>query len=153
MLRINIKYASDDLPRLNKIHKGDWIDLYASEDIILKQGEFTYIPLGVYIQLPKGYEAYIAPRSSTFKNFGIIQPNSPGIVDESYRGPDDMWRMPAYCLEAKDFVNGCKCTHIHKGDKICQFRIQSHMPEIDFIEIDDISESESRGGFGSTGLN
>lgn len=147
-LEIKIKYLNDEVPRINKISKGDWIDLYAAEDIVIPKGESALINLGIAMQLPKGYEAHMLPRSSTFKNWGIIMTNSMGIIDESYCGNNDYWKFPAFCLEPNtDYV---KCTYIHKGDKIAQFRIIEHMPNIKFTEVESL-DNEDRGGFGSTG--
>ena len=142
--QIKIQYKDDTIERLKYIDgKSDWIDLRAAEKIELKQGEFKLIPLGVAMQLPKGYEAHIVPRSSTYKNFGIIQTNHTGIVDESYCGPNDWWYMPAYAL---------RDTVIEKNDRICQFRIQKHQPEVLFEEVETLT-GQDRGGIGSTGKN
>lgn len=140
-MKIRIKYFTDGLIPLEKISKGDWIDLRAAADAELKAGEFRLIPLGVGMILPEGYEAHIAPRSSTFKNFGILQTNSIGVVDNSYCGEEDEWKMAAYAL---------RDTVIHKNDRICQFRIVEKQPEIEFEEVEHL-KAESRGGFGSTG--
>ena len=121
--------------------KSDWIDLRAAERVELKAGEFKLIPLGIAMQLPKGYEAHIVPRSSTFKNYGIIQTNHMGVVDESYCGDNDQWHMPVYAL---------RDTVIHVNDRICQFRIMEHQPKIVFEEVEALSAPD-RGGFGSTG--
>ncbi len=140
---IKIKYHSDEIEKLTYIDgKSDWIDLRSAEHVELKKGDFRLIKLGVSMQLPTGYEALIVPRSSTFKNFGIIQTNHMGVVDESYCGDDDQWMMPV--LAVRD-------TEINVNDRICQFRIQKHQPQIDFEEVDVLSGS-SRGGFGSTGI-
>ncbi|MCD8153002.1 MAG: deoxyuridine 5'-triphosphate nucleotidohydrolase, partial [Clostridiales bacterium] len=97
MQTIRIRYFSDKIKRLEYIDgKSDWIDLRASETVELKAGEFRLIPLGVAMELPKGYEAHLVPRSSTFKNYGILQTNSCGIIACSYCGDEDMWRMPVY---------------------------------------------------------
>ena len=141
-MKIIIKYFEKDVIPLEKIAKGDWIDLRAAEDIELKAGSFHLIRLGVGMVLPEGYEAHVAPRSSTFKNFGIIQTNSPGIIDNSYSGDEDEWRMPAYAL---------RDTYIHKNDRICQFRIMEKQPTVEFEEAEHLSDN-SRGGFGSTGI-
>ena len=142
MKQIKIKYFSDEMERLDYIDgKSDWIDLRASEEVELKKGEFKLIPLGVAMELPKGYEAHILPRSSTFKNFGIIQTNHCGIVDGSYCGDNDMWRMPA--LAVRDTV-------IHVNDRICQFRIVENQPEIHFEEVEHLTGTD-RGGVGTTG--
>ena len=138
---IKIRYTSDDLPRLKAISKGDWIDMYASETVHMKKGEFALIPLGVAMKLPEGYEAHLAPRSSTFKKWHIIQTNSIGIIDNSYSGDNDIYRFPAYAVED---------TVIEKGDRICQFRIIESQPRIVFEECETLGGAD-RGGFGSTG--
>ena len=142
METIKIKYFSDEIRRLTyTAGKSDWIDLRAAEEIRLKKGESALIPLGVAMELPRGYEAHVIPRSSTYKNFGIIQTNSCGLIDETYCGDHDQWFFPA--LAMRDTV-------IHVNDRICQFRIMEHQPEIRFEETDRLT-AEDRGGFGSTG--
>ncbi len=141
---IHVQYLNDEIRRLAYIDgKSDWIDLQAAEEVVMKKGEFKLIPLGVAMQLPAGYEAHIVPRSSTYKNFGIIQTNHMGIIDESYAGPDDWWYMPAYAL---------RDTRIHAGDRICQFRIMEHQPELIFETVGHL-DAPDRGGIGSTGKN
>ena len=140
---IKIKYHTDEIEKLRYIDgKSDWIDLRAAEDVELKAGEFKLISLGVSMELPRGYEAYIVPRSSTFKNFGIIQTNHHAIIDETYCGDNDIWKYPAYAL---------RDTIIHKNDRICQFRIEKHQPAIMFEEVDTLG-NEDRNGFGTTGV-
>ena len=142
MPNIKIKYLTDKIDKLTYIDgKSDWIDLRAAEHVKMKAGEFRLIPLGVAIELPKGYEAHIVPRSSTFKNFGIIQTNSMGIVDESYCGDEDEWFFPA--LAVRD-------TEINVNDRICQFRIVKHQPKITFTEVKELG-NKNRGGHGSIG--
>lgn len=143
MNTIKIKYLSNEIEKLEKISVGDWIDLRCAKETILKAGEFALIPLGVAMQLPKGYEALMVPRSSTFKHFGIIQTNSMGIIDESYSGDNDQWHFPAYAM---------RDTVIHVNDRICQFRIVKHQPEIEFQKVEDLGNLD-RGGIGSTGKN
>ncbi|RHQ65179.1 deoxyuridine 5'-triphosphate nucleotidohydrolase [Clostridium sp. AF24-2LB] len=140
---IKIKYLSNEIEKLEKISVGDWIDLRCAKETILKAGEFALIPLGVAMQLPKGYEALMVPRSSTFKHFGIIQTNSMSVIDESYRGDNDQWHFPAYAM---------RDTVIHINDRICQFRIVKHQPEIEFQKVEDLGNLD-RGGIGSTGKN
>ena len=147
---IKIRYFSDEVPRLSKIEKGDWIDLYAAKDMIIKEHEFVMIPLGIAMKLPEDYEAIVLPRSSTFKTWGIIMTNSAGVIDNSYSGTNDQWHFPAYCLDPKTFYCGNKVTKINKGDKICQFRIQKRMEPVNFIECEEL-DSTDRGGFGTTG--
>ena len=141
-MTIKIKYFVEGLIPVEKITKGDWIDLRAAEDVELKAGEHRLIRLGVGMILPEGFEAHTAPRSSTFRNFGIVMVNSVGVVDSSYRGDNDEWFVPVYAL---------RDTEIHVNDRICQFRIMKNQPAIRFEECDHL-EGEDRGGFGSTGI-
>lgn len=142
MKNIQIKYFTDEIEKLTYIDgKSDWIDLRAAKEMELKAGQYAMIPLGVAMKLPKGYEAHIVPRSSTYKNFGLIQTNHMGVVDESYCGDNDQWHMPVYAL---------RDTVIHVNDRICQFRIMEHQPKIVFEEVEALSAPD-RGGFGSTG--
>lgn len=142
-LLIQIQYMDESLPRLKKIDKGDWIDLYAAEDVVIKPQQFKLIELGVAMKLPQGYEAHIVPRSSTFKNWHIIQTNHMGVVDNSYCGENDWWKFPAFN------VSQTEDTVIKKGERICQFRIEKTQPAVFFYELN--LDGASRGGFGSTG--
>lgn len=138
---IKIQYLDDSIPKLGYVEgKSDWIDLAAAETVVLKAGEFRLIHLGVAMKLPEGFEAHLAPRSSTFKNFGILQTNSVGVVDSSYCGAEDWWKMPVYAT--RDVT-------IEKGSRIAQFRIMENQPKIQFEETE--LENKNRGGFGSTG--
>lgn len=142
--RIKIVYHTDRIDKLDYIEgKSDWIDLRAAEDVEFRAGEFKMINLGVSMELPKGYEAHVVPRSSTFKNYGLIQTNSCGVIDQTYCGQDDVWHWPAYAV---------RDTVVHVNDRICQFRIIENQPHIRFEEVD-VLEGENRGGFGSTGKN
>ena len=139
---IQIKYFTDEIEKLTYIAgKSDWIDLRAAKEMELKAGQYAMIPLGVAMKLPEGYEAHIVPRSSTYKNFGLIQTNHMGVVDESYCGDNDQWHMPVYAM---------RDTVIHVNDRICQFRIMEHQPTIQFEEVE-VLDAPDRGGFGSTG--
>lgn len=140
---IRIKYFGKNVKKLEKFTKGDWIDLSSTEDITMKAGEFKLIRLGIAMELPKGYEAHIVSRSSTFKNYGIIQANSIGIIDNTYCGDKDEWMFPAYAL---------RDTTVRKNDRICQFRIVENQPPIHFEEVD-VLGNKDRGGIGSTGKN
>ena len=142
MLDVKIVYHNPNLQHIEKIDKGDWIDLRASKAYHLKAGEFALIDLGVSMKLPDGYEAHIVPRSSTFKNYGIIQTNSMGVIDNSYSGTNDIWMMPVYAT---------RDTYIKLNDRICQFRIFEKMPELHMIEANSLDDV-NRGGFGSTGV-
>lgn len=148
MEKILIKYHAD-IPHIEKITIGDFIDLRAAERVIMRAGDFRLISLGVSMKLPEGYYAEIVPRSSTFKNYGLLQANSVGIVDSSYCSDKDVWMFPAYCAHGN--VPDDDITIVEKGDRICQFRIVKKQPEIELVEVDHLDGPE-RGGFGSTGV-
>lgn len=143
MEKIKIKYFDNDIDKLTYIggNKSNWIDLRSAETVHLKKGEFHLVNLGVAMELPEGYEAHIVPRSSTYKNFKVIQTNHMGVVDHSYCGDNDVWMMPVIAMED---------TVINKNDRICQFRIEKIQPEIEFEEVDHLDNID-RGGIGSTG--
>ena len=141
VMTIGIKYFEPDLKPLEKIKKGDWIDLRAAERVEMKKGDYYLIRLGVGMILPNGYEAHVLPRSSTPKKFGIMSANSMGIIDNSYSGDADEWKFPAVAI---------RDTVIEKGDRIAQFRIVENQPSIEFMVLDRLNE-DSRGGIGSTG--
>ena len=139
---IKIKYFTDKIEKLAYIGgKSDWVDLRSAENVTLKKGEFKLIPLGIAMELPKGYEAHVVPRSSTYKNFGVIQTNHMGVIDETYCGDNDQWFMPVIAM---------RDTEIHVNDRICQFRIMEHQPELIFEETEVLGHAD-RGGHGSTG--
>lgn len=141
---IKIKYHSEEIEKLTYIDgKSDWIDLRAAENVVMKAGEFKLISLGISMKLPDGYEAHVLPRSSTFKNWGLLQANSQGVIDHSYSGTNDIWRFPALAM---------RDTEIKVNDRICQFRIVKNQPQIQFDEVEFLDDTE-RGGFGSTGTN
>ena len=139
-MEIKVKYHADIHP-LEKTERGDWIDLRVAEDVELKAGEFKIISLGVSMKLPDGYEALVIPRSSTFKNWGVIQANHCGLIDNSYCGDNDIWMFPAFAT--RDVL-------IEKNSRICQFRIQKKMDNVSLKTVDYLSEI-NRGGFGSSG--
>jgi dUTP pyrophosphatase len=140
-MKIEIKYFTD-IEKIVFIKQGNWIDLRSAETVNLIKGDVKLIPLGIAVKLPEGYEAHIVPRSSTFKNYGIIQTNSFGVIDNSYSGNNDEWKMPVFA------TRDCR---INKNDRICQFRIMPVMGNLDIIEVQNLN-SEDRGGFGSTGI-
>ena len=141
-MEIKIKYFTDEIEKLRYIDgKSDWIDLRAAKEMEFKKGEFALVPLGIAMQLPEGYEAHVVPRSSTFKNFGLIQTNHMGVIDCTYSGDNDQWFWP--CLAMRD-------TKINVNDRVCQFRIMENQPALNFNEVEHL-EAPDRGGFGSTG--
>ena len=166
-MKIRIKYFND-AKRMQKIAKGNWIDIYANKDMFIPEGQRAMIPLGFALELPVGYEGHLAPRSSTFKTWGIIQTNSVGVVDDTYIGDNDQWYLPVYCLMAKEYADKVEDTYyelnestevkgekvkgtwIHKGDKVAQFRIMEVQPNFEFDEVESFGNAD-RGGFGSTG--
>lgn len=143
MKSISIMSHNPDLLLPEQKAGGDWIDLRSAETVSLKAGSFYTIDLGISMKLPKGYEANVVPRSSTFKNWGILQTNSYGVIDSNYCGADDVWKFPAYAT---------RDTTINLNDRICQFRITPVMPSVKFKEVETLT-SKNRGGFGSTGTN
>ncbi|MBO4628173.1 MAG: dUTP diphosphatase [Lachnospiraceae bacterium] len=143
MVELKIRYINKDIEKLRYIDGvSDWIDLRSAEDVVLKAGESRLIRLGIAVELPEGYEAHIVPRSSTYKNFGIIQTNHMGVVDHSYCGDEDEWKYPVLAM---------RDTEIHVNDRICQFRIMKNQPKLTFSEVEHLTGS-SRGGFGTTGV-
>lgn len=139
---IMIKYHSDAARPVKQAHLGEWFDLRAAEDYHLEPGQRYMINLGVSIHVPYGYEAILAPRSSTFKNYGIIQTNGIGVIDESYSGDGDIWMMPVWATRAAD---------IKAGDRVAQFRIQRNQGSPRLKEVHYLGDI-NRGGFGSTGV-
>lgn len=145
-MEIKVKYKNQQMKKLHYVGGSDhsnWIDLYTVEDVTMKTGDFQLIDLGVVIEVPKGYESRLLPRSSTFNNYGILQANSEGVIDQSFCGPNDWWLFPAYAT--RDVV-------IPKGTRIAQFRVVERQPDLEFIEIEE-STNPNRGGIGSTGKN
>lgn len=137
---IVIHYLAGVTP-IEQTDVGDWIDLRSARYISLKAGEYTCIPLGVSMRLPKGYEAHIIPRSSLFKKTGLIQTNGMGLIDSSYCGDGDEWMLPV--LATRD----CE---ISMDERICQFRIVKKMRPIRFKVVSHL-RGKDRNGFGSTG--
>ena len=140
--KIKMKYHEKELEKLRYIDgKSDWIDLRVAEEVKMKAGEFRLISMGISVELPKGYEMWILPRSSAFKNFGVIQTNAMGVVDESFCGDNDIIHMPILAM---------RDTEMHINDRIGQFRIAKHQAEIHFVEVEHLNHAD-RGGFGTTG--
>ncbi|MCI8802855.1 MAG: deoxyuridine 5'-triphosphate nucleotidohydrolase [Oscillibacter sp.] len=140
-MEIKVKYFTDGIEELACVPGSDWVDLRCAEETVLKAGEYRLIPLGIAVALPEGYEAHVVPRSSTFRNYGILQTNSMGVVDGSYCGDGDQWRWPVYAT---------RDTVIPKNTRICQFRVVENQPPLTFLRVERL-ENPDRGGFGSTG--
>ena len=141
-MQIKVKYKKS-VDHITQAHEGEWYDLRASQEYMLMPGDYAEIDLGVCIELPEGYEAIIAPRSSTFRNWGILMTGSIGVIDHKYKGDNDWWRMP---------VLATRTARICRNDRVCQFRIQKVQPEAEFVEVESMN-NDSRGGLGSTGVN
>ena len=143
--QVMIRYSSPDVPELEMKDVGDWVDLYTAEKVTMYTGDFALISLGVAMKLPEGYEAHVVPRSSTFKNWGLLQANGIGIIDSTYCGDNDVWKFPAYAT---------RDVEIPAGTRLCQFRLvptmRSEVGEIEFLPVEHLGD-EDRGGFGSTG--
>lgn len=161
MNTIKIKYHGNDLPKVEIKEGSDWIDLYASETVFVPFCKQVLVPLGISVELPEGYEAEIRPRSSTFKTWGVIQSNSCGVIDESFKGDNDIWCFPAVALDTSEaeieyvqhglpVPTGRVGRYVRKGDKICQFRINKKMGSVELVEVEHLGNKD-RGGFGSTG--
>lgn len=140
-MKIRINTHGNPLPE--KAPGGEWHDLRAAETVEMKKFEDRIISLGISIELPAGYEARVLPRSSTFKKWGILMTNSESVIDGDYNGDNDIWGFPA--LAMRDTV-------IHKGDRICQFRIEKKQEEFEWDSVERLGNKD-RGGFGSTGTN
>lgn len=137
-MKIRINTHGNPMPECH----GEWVDLASAEDVTMEPGEFRLISLGVSMELPKGYYAQVVPRSSTCKRHGILMANSIGIIENSYCGDGDIWGFPAVAIRR---------TEIHKGDRICQFRLCRQEENIEFLQVDKLGNPD-RGGFGSTGI-
>ena len=143
-MRIQVKYFDKDMQPLEFIggqDRSNWIDLRSAMDLDMREGEYKAIPLGVGMILPRGFEALVAPRSSLFKNHGLLVTNSPGVIDETYSGNEDQWHLLVYAT---------RHTFIEKNERIAQFRIIEHQPRIEFETVKTLKET-NRGGIGSTG--
>lgn len=142
-MEIKVKFQSEKTQTFDFVEgKSDWIDLRSAERVEMKAFEYRLIPLGFAMELPDGYEAHVLPRSSTFKNFGVIQTNSMGIIDNSYKGDEDYWFFPVLAL---------RDTVIEKGDRICQFRIMEKMSGVTFHFVEKLG-NKNRQGYGSSGV-
>ena len=137
---IKVKYF-DNACKFEKIYNGDWIDLRSRIEIEGHAGQYYEIPLGVAMELPEGHEAHVIPRSSSFKRYGFIQTNSMGLIDNTYCGDTDEWKLPVLFM---------RHTVIHKGDRVCQFRIVENMKSVNFQIVTKLY-GKNREGLGSTG--
>lgn len=158
MQEIKVKKIDDKLSDL--AYTGDWVDIRVSAiisvdskdtesardfaktgiPVAISAGDTVKIAHGFALELPEGYEAIVLPRSSLFKNTGLIFATS-GVIDEGYNGNNDEWFTVFYATE------DCILTH---NERVAQFRIQKKQPELKFRTVDDLGNSD-RGGHGSTG--
>lgn len=143
-MQIKVKY-DEGMEPITQAHEGEWYDLRAAEDVTLWAGDSYSISLGVAMELPKGYEAIVAARSSLFKNYGLIMVNGIGVIDNAYCGNNDIWHFPVFKLTGEPIT-------IHKNDRIAQFRLLYNTPsQTEIVTVDSLTNS-NRGGFGSTGV-
>lgn len=126
---------------LNNQRYGDWVDLCTLDNIDLKAGEDALIDLGIAMKLPKGYEAHLLPRSSTFKRTGLLLTDGMGIIDEAYCGNNDTWKAHVYAT---------RDIHVNLGTRLFQFRIVKKQPNLKFVYVSRLKDKD-RGGYGSTG--
>lgn len=140
-MEIKVRPLVEGLKSIDKAHVGEWYDLRAAKDISLEPGEYCEVPLGVAIELPEGFEAIVASRSSSFKKWGIMPVNGIGVIDHRYCGDQDEWKFPVIAFRK---------TRINKNDRICQFRILYGQPECNLRTVDRLGNA-NRGGIGSTG--
>lgn len=138
---ILIKYHSDAARPVEQAHEGEWFDVRAAKSYDLKAGNKYMIDLGISVRVPRGYEAILAPRSSSFKKWGFIQTNSIGVIDETYSGDEDIWMLPVFAT---------RDAQIEAGERVAQFRIQRNQGRPRLTEVGYLGKN-NRGGFGSTG--
>lgn len=171
-----MKEEGDGICHIGGKSKSNAIDLYLAEDVELEVFGRYYLDLGVSIKIPEGYKADVRPRSSTFSKFQLIQSNSLGLIDTSYSGKDDVWKMPVYVApmqeDIKDLFEQLRLNidvslrtkntsnwqepmfrkiKVKKGTRLCQFEIFKVMEDFKIVESDLTGEKE-RGGLGSTGV-
>lgn len=138
-MEIKINTHGHDMPY--QAAGGDWIDLYTAEETVMKAGDFRLISLGVSMEIPEGYEAIVAPRSSTPGRYGVIMANSIGVIDNAYNGDGDVWRFPAFAI---------RDTYIPDHTRIAQFRLFKNQEPVAFRVVSRLGNKD-RGGIGSTG--
>lgn len=152
-MKLKIRYIDENLTKMQKIEKGDLIDLRASKISIngeakefpcsYKAGDVIFIKLGFAMEMPKGYKANVYPRSSTFKNYGLILTNSVGQIDNAYNGNNDEWCGMFACL---------KDGEMNYDDRILQFEVvRTTMDDVEFEFVEELESKVDRGGYGSTG--
>ena len=144
MPTIKVKYHDKDMPRIERLPQGDWIDLVLAEDVKLNAGNYGMFSLGISMELPPGYEAHLVPRSSTYKKWGVLQINSPAIIDNSFCGDDDIWHWLIYAPNKGIDV------YIPKYTRVCQFRLVEKQPFFPIVEVEKLN-NKTRGMVGSTG--
>lgn len=140
-MQLHINYFNEDQPKLVQHEKGDWIDIPSPNAYSYKAGDTVFVKFGFSIKLPNNHEAHIVPRSSTFKNYGLLLTNSTGIIDNSYCGDNDEWCAMFYATRDGE---------IKIGERLVQFRLFRNQPKLEILEVDSTGDSD-RGGYGSTG--
>ena len=143
-LKIKIKKIKENAILPHYAHDGDaGVDLYSTEDYVLKPGQRVLVSTGLSMAIPKGYEGQVRPKSGLALRKGITTCNNPGTIDSGYRGE----------IGVIAINHGTEEFKIEKGTKIAQM-IFNKVEEAKFEEVNEL-DSTKRGekGFGSTGLN
>lgn len=152
-LELKVKYIDEKLTKMEKIDKGDLVDLRASRIFVngeersfpceYKFGDTVFVRLGFAMKMPEGYKANVYPRSGTFKNYGLLLTNSVGQIDNSYCGNDDEWCGMFYATR-----DGA----MEHNDRILQFEVVPQaMNNVAFNFVEELEET-NRGGYSSTGI-
>jgi len=159
-MQINVKYLDPEMPPLEAVDKGDWIDaravhvqvngekinwelnkMSARDEIKFSSMDRVKVGLGLAMHFPPVYEAHIRPRSSLFKRHGLLMTNGLGVIDHTYCGNTDEWFAEFFAV-----YDG----FISRFERLCQWRLIERMPRPEFVSVQDLG-NPSRGGHGSTG--
>ena len=151
--------------KLPEFKGGNWLDTYISQIGFvrrdLRRGEFTFddviwddgdkfnilvgdivvFKLGFALELPKGKELHLLPRSGTFRKYGLLLTNSMGIGDDTYIGDNDEYLAMMYAT---------RNAVVEVGDRLIQIKIEDAMPQYNLVEVEYFG-NDDRGGYGSSG--
>lgn len=119
-----------------------WYDENKHKTIYFAKGDIVIIKLGFALELPKGHELHLLPRSSTFKHTGLLLTNSMGIGDDSYIGDNDEYRAMFYATRDGE---------ISIGDRVVQMRVEKSMGDLYTFEEVEHFGNDDRGGYGTSG--
>ena len=143
-MKLKIIRTSEDAILPKYAHDGDaGLDLFSIEEKIMESGQTILIDTGIKIELPENTEAQIRPRSGLALKHSITVLNSPGTIDQPFRGN----------IKIILINHGKELFKVEKGMKIAQMVIKPVL-KVEIEEVKELSEtSRAEGGFGSTGLN